>query len=323
MRQRDARPGMPTLAYTSQVSVPAKIPHMPGFRNHPGNLGAGPPIRLRGWPLYLIRLRESGVRLVRSPALPPSTPAQLSWVARYRQRLDCSLQEPVRTLAPPANSCRQRLDCSLQEPVRPLAPPGPLDTEDTSSCLTAPVLKPGSNKYWQYSVRKGLNAVLTSAHQRVTLEPAFPTPVPGEERRRAELWLHAGEEGRNLYVGIVGSSPLTPANLQHFIAGGAAARAAKDKQTRYTVLLARQETLVAFQAFSFETFGGLHADALALLQRFQGLLKADALAFLQRFEGACEPSHHCTGRCGGIFCQAWGQFHCSGCCGSPAAARRV
>jgi hypothetical protein len=107
-----------------------------------------------------------------------------------------------------------------------------------------------------YSVRNGLDAVLTSARQRVTREPAFPTPVPGQERRRADLRLHAWEEGRDLYIDIVGSSPLTVANLLHFVPGGAAARAAQDKQTRYAVLLSRQQPPVAFQAFAFETFGG-------------------------------------------------------------------
>jgi hypothetical protein len=129
-----------------------------------------------------------------------------------------------------------------------------------------------------YSVRNGLDAVLTSARQRVTREPAFPTPVPGQERRRADLRLHAWEEGRDLYIDIVGSSPLTVANLLHFVPGGAAARAAQDKQTRYAVLLSRQQPPVAIQAFAFETFGGLHADALALLQRLQGLLNQAIIA---------------------------------------------
>ena len=129
-----------------------------------------------------------------------------------------------------------------------------------------------------YSVRNGLDIVLTSARQRVTREPAFPTPVPGHERRRADRRLHAWEEGRDLYVDVVGSSPLTVANLQHFVPGGAATRAAADKQTRYAVLLARQQPPVAFQAFAFETFGGLHADALALLKRLQGLLNQAIIA---------------------------------------------
>jgi hypothetical protein len=47
---------------------------------------------------------------------------------------------------------------------------------------------------------------------------------------------------------------------------------------RYAVLLSRQQPPVAFQAFAFETFGGLHADALALLQRLQGLLNQALIA---------------------------------------------
>ena len=129
-----------------------------------------------------------------------------------------------------------------------------------------------------YAVRNGLDAVLTSARQRVTREPAFPTPVPGQERRRADLRLHAWEEGRDLYVDVVGSSPLTAANLQHFVPGGAAMRASEDKHNRYAVLLARQQPPVAFQAFSFETLGGLHSDALTLLKRLQGLLNQAIIA---------------------------------------------
>ena len=60
--------------------------------------------------------------------------------------------------------------------------------------------------------------------------------------------------------------------------GGAAVRAAQDKQTRYAVLLARQQPPVAFQAFAFETFGGLHSDAFALLKRLQGLLNQAVIA---------------------------------------------
>eukprot|EP00884_Botryococcus_braunii_P013276 jgi/Botrbrau1/2194/Bobra.101_2s0025.1 len=125
-----------------------------------------------------------------------------------------------------------------------------------------------------YSVHNGLDAVLTSAHQRVTREPAFPTPVPGQERRRADLRLHAWEEGRDLYIDIVGSSPLTVANLLHFVPGGATARAAQAKQIRYAVLLSRQQPPVAFQVFAFETFGGLHADMLALFAEAPGAFES-------------------------------------------------
>ncbi len=48
--------------------------------------------------------------------------------------------------------------------------------------------------------------------------------------------------------------------------------------TRYAVVLARQQPPGAFQAFAFETFGGLHADTLALLKRLQGLLNQAMIA---------------------------------------------
>jgi hypothetical protein len=42
--------------------------------------------------------------------------------------------------------------------------------------------------------------------------------------------------------------------------------------------MSRQQPPVAFQAFSFETFGGLNADALALLQLLQRLLNQAIIA---------------------------------------------
>jgi len=129
-----------------------------------------------------------------------------------------------------------------------------------------------------YFVQNGLHRMFTSARQRVTREPSFPTPVPGQERRRADLRLHAWEDGRDLFLDIVGSSPLTTANLQNFVPGGAAERAAQDKLTRYAQLLAAQRPPVAFQAFAFETFGGLHSDAFNLLKRLQGVLNQAMVA---------------------------------------------
>ncbi len=46
----------------------------------------------------------------------------------------------------------------------------------------------------------------------------------------------------------------------------------------YAVLLARQQPPVAFQAFTFETFGGLHSDAFALLKRLQERLNQAIMA---------------------------------------------
>lgn len=57
---------------------------------------------------------------------------------------------------------------------------------------------------WQSSagiipIATGLNAVRTTAPQRVTRGPPIPTPVSGQERHRADLRLHAQEERRDLY----------------------------------------------------------------------------------------------------------------------------
>ena len=111
------------------------------------------------------------------------------------------------------------------------------------SGVTMPFTGP-QGEMWQlsdrhYFVRNGLDVVLTSSRQRVTQESTFPTLIPGHEcrravkkkkthheRRRADLRLHGWEEGRDLYIDVVGSSPLTVANLQHFVPGGAATRAA-------------------------------------------------------------------------------------------------
>eukprot|EP00884_Botryococcus_braunii_P006842 jgi/Botrbrau1/16159/Bobra.0309s0008.1 len=137
------------------------------------------------------------------------------------------------------------------------------------------------------------------------LSPTLSWPGPPSRRLR----LHAWEEGRDLYFDIVGSSPLAVANMQHFCAGwGCCTRRSDNKQTRYAVLLSHQQPPVAFQAFSFETFGGLHADVLALLQRLQGLLNQAIIA---------------QERCGWTFCYYVGSVSYCGRCESQLAARRV
>eukprot|EP00884_Botryococcus_braunii_P006806 jgi/Botrbrau1/16126/Bobra.7_2s0085.1 len=123
-----------------------------------------------------------------------------------------------------------------------------------------------------------------SLPQLVSGSPGNPPFPPLSLARSAVAQTSASMRGRRGVTFIstslqpIGSSPLTVANLLHFVPGGAAARAAQDKQTRYAVLLSRQQPPVAFQAFAFETFGGLHADALALLQRLQGLLNQAIIA---------------------------------------------
>jgi hypothetical protein len=167
-----------------------------------------------------------------------------------------------------------------------------------------------------YSICNGLDAVRTSARQRVTQEPAFPTPVPGQERRRADLRLHAWKEGRRTHS----------CQLAALRAGWgrrarcprqAYPRAAQDKQTRYAVLLSHQQPPVAFQASAFETFGGLHADALALLQRLQGFLN-QAIIAQEDVEGCFR------GKVKSIsFVIRWVSFIIAAAVGRQLAARRV
>ncbi len=97
-------------------------------------------------------------------------------------------------------------------------------------------------------------------------------------------------------------SPLIVANLQHFGPGGAATRAADDKQTRYAVVLARQQPLVAFQAFALKHLG--------ICMRGPGLVEAPP-ALLNQAIIAQEDV--------GIRCSSPGQFHY--CCGSGPPAR--
>ncbi len=95
------------------------------------------------------------------------------------------------------------------------------------------------------------------------LESRIPTPVRGFD------WVGKERKGKERK----GKENQPPALRSRW----AAVRAAQDKQTRY-VLLARQQPPVAFQAFAFEIFGGLHSDAFALSKRLQGLLNQAIIA---------------------------------------------
>lgn len=64
--------------------------------------------------------------------------------------------------------------------------------------------------------------------------------TPGQQCSHADFRRRVWEEGRNVYVNINGSSPLTAVNLQHFVQGDAVMRAAENKQTSYAVLLERK-----------------------------------------------------------------------------------
>eukprot|EP00884_Botryococcus_braunii_P021660 jgi/Botrbrau1/8178/Bobra.357_2s0023.1 len=94
-----------------------------------------------------------------------------------------------------------------------------------------------------YAAGNGLDACLTSARQRATWEQAFPTRLPGQERHRADLRLHAWEQDRGFCTYIVGQSKLTAKNLQYLVLGGAAMCALRDKPNRSAVLPAGALTI--------------------------------------------------------------------------------
>jgi hypothetical protein len=77
----------------------------------------------------------------------------------------------------------------------------------------------------------------------VTREPPLPVRVVGFEMRRPDLVFLDWDGGRDLYVDVVGISPLAASYLAgggDFVAGGAAARAAAGKLASYREVLLRQ-----------------------------------------------------------------------------------
>jgi hypothetical protein len=85
------------------------------------------------------------------------------------------------------------------------------------------------------------------------------------------------DRGRDFYYDVVGTSPLALSLRGDFTPGGAVARAAANKLQYYRVHLSRQPPRVVFRPFAFDTFGGLHGDAVELLQRLQGVVSQAAL----------------------------------------------
>jgi hypothetical protein len=111
----------------------------------------------------------------------------------------------------------------------------------------------------------------------VAREPLFPTLVRGSEGRRPDVVFRNWEGDQDLFVDVVGSSSLALSNLGEFVPGGAATKAAARKNASYREILNSQPSSVVFRAFSFETLGGLHTDALGLISRLQGLVHLAAL----------------------------------------------
>ena len=109
-------------------------------------------------------------------------------------------------------------------------------------------------------------------------EPSFPVQVPGLETRRADLVIRDWEHGRDLFVDVVGTSPLARSYRAGFVPGGAVAKAALHKMVAYMDVLRGQPPRVVFRPFAFDTLGGLHQEAIDLLARLQGIVGQVSLA---------------------------------------------
>jgi hypothetical protein len=107
---------------------------------------------------------------------------------------------------------------------------------------------------------------------RVEREPQFPVRVEGAEGRRADLVIYDWEGGKDLHIDVVGSSPLSMSSREAFVPGKAMQKGVARKLVSYREILRAQPAGVEFLPFSFETMGGLHADALLLLGRLQGVV---------------------------------------------------
>jgi hypothetical protein len=136
-----------------------------------------------------------------------------------------------------------------------------------------------------HRVRDTLAALFRAHGQAARLEPLFPVqppaalsvPVaPGAVRgRRADLLLPGWADGRDLYVDVTGASVTSLAALaaqrRGAPAGSAAAGAARRKWEAFRAFAGEQPEDVVFAPFAFETLGGLHEEAVALLERVRGM----------------------------------------------------
>jgi hypothetical protein len=95
--------------------------------------------------------------------------------------------------------------------------------------------------------------------------------------RRPDLLLKDWEGGKDLYIDVVGSSPLAVSNMRGFEPGGASRKAVAGKERSYRDILRAQPPSVRFLSFFFESLGGLHPDAVGLLVRLQGGVNLSAL----------------------------------------------
>jgi hypothetical protein len=142
-----------------------------------------------------------------------------------------------------------------------------------------------ANTYRHNMVRDCLFRIAKKLGVSVGREPQFPIQAPGMEARRPDLVLFGWDNGRDLYLDVVGSSPLALSYRESYEPGGAVVRAAAHKVVFYRQVLALQIPRVVFEPVAFDCFGGLRIDPLrrycnpiGLLDRLQGLVSQAAVS---------------------------------------------
>jgi hypothetical protein len=133
-----------------------------------------------------------------------------------------------------------------------------------------------ANTYRHNCVRDCLFRMARDLRLPVGREPSLPVPTLDLGTRRPDLVFP--DRGRDFYYDVVGTSPLALLLRGDFPPGGAVARAAANKLQHFWNHLSRQPPRVVFRPFAFDTFGGLHGDAVELLQRLQGVVSQAPLA---------------------------------------------
>ncbi|GJW55337.1 hypothetical protein Tco_0099422 [Tanacetum coccineum] len=85
--------------------------------------------------------------------------------------------------------------------------------------------------------------------------------------RPADVLIYSWDGGRDVWVDLTGSSPLTQTGMVDFVSGRAMLEAAQRKRVKYEAKCAYFG--YGFLPFPFSSFGELEKDAMTLLKRIQ------------------------------------------------------
>jgi hypothetical protein len=132
----------------------------------------------------------------------------------------------------------------------------------------------GANTYRHKPVRDWLFRMAREFGVSVWREPALSAQIPGSDSQRPDLVLVDWDNGRDLYVDVVGTSPLTRSYRSSFVPWGAVGRVAALKAASHRDTLPWQppRVLSKLRPFAFDVCGVLRTDSQDLLKRLQGVV---------------------------------------------------